>query len=80
MSKEYNFCYLGGPSDGRTNQRHLSREEFSAFLNRIPKQREPNPRLRAGEESRYELVDFRDGTFYLNGSSQNNSLKLSSQS
>lgn len=64
MSKGYNFCYLGGPSDGRTDQRHLSREEFSDFLSRVPKQGEPKPRPRAGEKSGYELVDFKDSTFY----------------
>jgi hypothetical protein len=64
MSKGYNFCYLGGLSDGRMVQRHLSREEFFDFLNRIPKHNEPKPEIRTGEELRYELVDFRGGTFY----------------
>jgi hypothetical protein len=44
MSKDYNFCYLGGPSDGRTDQRDLSREELSDFLNRIPEEGEAKPR------------------------------------
>ena len=65
MSKDYNFCYLGGPSDGRTDQRHLAREEFSDFLNRIPKEGEAKPRFHAGEGPRYELVDYKAGPFYL---------------
>lgn len=64
MGKGYSFCYLGGPSDGRTDQRHLSREEFFDFLDRVPKPGAPKPMLQAGEEARYEPVDFRDGTFY----------------
>lgn len=64
MGKEYNFCYLGGPSDGRTDQRYLSREEFFKFLDRTPKQGAPKPSLHTGEDSRYELVDFKGETFY----------------
>ena len=64
MGKIYNFCYLGGPSDGRTDQRHLSREEFFTFLNRAPKEGETKPSLRPGEDPRYELTDFKGDTFY----------------
>lgn len=64
MAKGYSFCYLGGPSDGRMDQRHLSREEFFDFLRRVPKPEALKPRLQTGEEARYELVDFRGGTFY----------------
>ena len=64
MAKGYSFCYLGGPSDGRTDRRHLSREELSDFLQRVPKPGAPKLRLQAGEKARYELVDFRGGTFY----------------
>jgi hypothetical protein len=64
MGKIYNFCYLGGPSDGRTDQRHLSQEEFFTFLNRKPKQGETKPSLHSGEEPRYELTDFKGDTFY----------------
>lgn len=63
MIKEYSFCYLGGPSDGRTDQRHLSREVLVDFLKRVTKEG-PKPKHRAGEEPRYELVDFKGGTFY----------------
>jgi hypothetical protein len=64
MSKVYNFCYLGGPSDGRTEQRHLSREEFFAFLDRTPKQGERKISLPSDEEPRYELTDFKGDAFY----------------
>lgn len=55
---------LGEPSDGRTDRRHLSMEELSDFLQRVPKPGAPKPMLQAGEKARYELVVFRDGTFY----------------
>jgi hypothetical protein len=42
----------------------LSREELSDFLQRVPKPGAPKLRLQAGEKARYELVDFRGGTFY----------------
>jgi hypothetical protein len=64
MGSIYNFRYLGGPRDGRMDQRHLSLEEFFDFLDRIPKQDESKPKLLANEEAHYELVDFKDGTFY----------------
>lgn len=64
MAKDYSFCHMGGPSDGRTDRRHLSREEFFDFLNRVPKPGAPKPMLQVGEKARYELVVFRDGMFY----------------
>jgi len=64
MAKGDSFCHLGGPSDGRTDQRHLSNEELSDFLQGVPKPGAPKPRLRASEEAHYELVDLRGGTFY----------------
>jgi hypothetical protein len=64
MGKSYIFHHLGGPNDGRLENRHLSREDFFAFLNRLPKRDAPKPILCAGEEAHYELVDFKDETFY----------------
>lgn len=64
MAKGDSFCHLGGPGNGRTDHRHLSREEFFDFLGRVPKPGVPKPRLQAGEKARYELVDFRGRAFY----------------
>jgi hypothetical protein len=64
VGREYNFCFLGGPNDGRTERRRLSREESFDFLGRVSKQGVPRPRLSVGEEPHYELVDFKDGMFY----------------
>lgn len=64
MGKTYTFRHLGGPSDGRTEQRHLSREEFFSYLDRVPKKDAPAPKLRPGEQPHYELVEFKGDTFY----------------
>jgi len=42
----------------------LSREKFFKFLDRVPKQGTAEPRLGAGEEAHYVLVDLRGGAFY----------------
>lgn len=64
MGKSYNFRFLGGPSDGRTDRRHMSREEFLSYLDRVPKEGSPKPACPEGNEVGYELVYFKNDTFF----------------